>query len=181
MEKIQRNPAQTVDLIGSKICVALISQHTFRQPHNSRIALTGTRVMNRMLVEGGRCRVGRMTVCGLGFCHDIRAPGGQAQRECCYVCLRASMPAGRGKPGHIIKSERLGPAPRFPPAAKARLRKQGVAKMECAYSAATIASPPAQRRHCASLPLNTLRSILPFTPCDRPEPEYCQKTKLRPG
>ena len=80
-----------------------------------RIALTGTRVMNRMLVEGGRCRVGRMTVCGLGFCHDIRAPGGQAQRECCHVRLRASMPAGRGKPGHIIKLERLGPAPRFPP------------------------------------------------------------------
>ncbi len=33
-----------------------------------------------------------------------------------------------------------------------------------AYCDAIMASPPAQRRHCASLPLNTLRSILPFTP-----------------
>ena len=30
------------------------------------IALAGTRVMNRMRVEGGRRWVGRMTVCGLG-------------------------------------------------------------------------------------------------------------------
>ncbi len=39
----------------------------------------------------------------------------------------------------------------------------------------------AQLRHWRSLPLKTLRSILPFTPCDRPEPEYCQNSHLRPG
>ncbi len=55
--------------------------------------------------------MGRMTVCGLGFCHDIRAPGGQAQRECCHVRLRASKPAGHGRPRHVNSFERLGSVP----------------------------------------------------------------------
>ena len=46
------------------------SPESTNTPKTSRIiaaiALAGTRVMNRMRVEGGRRWVGRMTVCGLG-------------------------------------------------------------------------------------------------------------------
>ncbi len=43
-----------------------ISPRLPRPPYPSPIALAGTRVMNRMRVEGGRCRMGRAAVARLG-------------------------------------------------------------------------------------------------------------------
>ncbi len=64
-------------------------------------------------------------------------------------------------------------------------RRKDAAYTRRRYSAAAtisaLVAPPSQRRQESSSPLKTLRSILPLTPCDRPEPEYCQKTHLRPG
>lgn len=38
-----------------------------------------------------------------------------------------------------------------------------------------------QSCHSSPLPWKTLRSILPLTASERPEPEYCQNSHFRPG
>jgi hypothetical protein len=105
--------------------------HPYGLSDTRPIALAGTRVMNRMSVEGTAPVRHAEVAC---FGDEPQGPG--PDRGCAANAVapsgRARTPAGHGKPRHVNNLRGVGPVPRFPPS-MARLRKQGVAMMERDY------------------------------------------------
>ncbi len=104
---------------------------------------------------------------------DIMSAWAGSETEAASAAVRTKSAEWRAGSMTVLR-QRLSAAAISTPQARAARRNP--------YSAsATICRPPTQFRQALSSPWKTLRSMRPLTPCDRPEPEYCQNTHLRPG